>query len=481
MKAQLLTYVPLTLALICSGWVQVAHATPDFEEPAPVWAEKINPLRVLPAAEAFSRAQAVLLNFGVPTEPESQNQADALHGLQSPEGIRTLLKSLDPSGSFSKFSSLETDGSLINIFQDPASRQTPDFSVRLNTSGTAPEPTPFEQRLILAARNPQTRPLAGLRIALDPGHMGGNIWDERTGKFIHNRAGNIMSEGVIALQTALLLEPMLQELGAEVQLTRRTLDSVSKLPFETYDQTPFAKEELRESVLLPWFQNLLSTGPAGPTLYRAFANNSDFKAIFAESSRTRHFVINADLQARADLIEQFSPDITLIIHFDTGAWDTVNPGYDGTKAYVPGAFSYSEFSSRSDRLQFAQHLLNPTVWESSRMLGRAILNQIRDGLGVPFDRNGGGNALQIEPGLFARNLNLNRKLVGSAVSYVECFYYNDPREFSALSKPTHPMVIGGEDHPYSDRLVQLTQALKDGVVNFVRQYPQREFLLEERR
>jgi len=446
-------------------------AAPGFSEFEPV---VLNATQALSPDEAFLRTLFILEQFGVPTEIDSQPLLEELQAVQTPEEIKRVLPFLDLQKTFQRYVLFDTSTGLMSAFQDPQSRKVPDFSVQLTDSPNSSFEPEFQKRLRAAAHNPKERPLAGLRIAIDPGHMGGNTWDQRTGKFIRSAKGQVLSEGILTLQTALLLESELVALGAEVLLSRRTLNAVSPLEFTKFDLRDFALEELRESSLQDWFQALLNKAPAGETLYRAFQSSREVKQIFSDFMRSKYFINRADLMARVNAIQPFSPDLTLIIHFDTlnsGPSNGVNPsGYNRTKAYVSGAFEKTEFASREDRRYFAQHLLDPVTWNASVQLSSAVVTQIGRQLGIRPDASGGSpSTRQVAPGVFSRNLHLNRKITGAPVSYLECLFYNDPTEFAALSNAKHPMRIDGVNHPYSDRLASLANALRDAVLEFVRQ------------
>src|SRR5262249_39621179 len=77
--------------------------------------------------------------------------------------------------------------------------------------------------------------LHGMRIALDPGHIGGEPWDERSGKYVQAADGSRLSEGVMALELALLLEKELRAAGAEVYIDR-DFSPVTSVGFEDFAQ-----------------------------------------------------------------------------------------------------------------------------------------------------------------------------------------------------------------------------------------------------
>jgi N-acetylmuramoyl-L-alanine amidase len=76
-----------------------------------------------------------------------------------------------------------------------------------------PADFPFRQ-------NPSGQPLKGLRVALDPGHIGGE-WAEWEERLMHFRGtGFDIREGNITMSTALRLKELLSEQGANVFLAR---------------------------------------------------------------------------------------------------------------------------------------------------------------------------------------------------------------------------------------------------------------------
>jgi hypothetical protein len=165
-----------------------------------------------------------------------------------------------------------------------------------------------------------------------------------------------------------------------------------------------------------------------------------------------------------------------MIHYDSSAPEHdpngLNPGpagtLDATKVYVSGSFDPTELATRYDRAQFAMHLADEATWRGSISLGHFILSSMTSELGIPVEPRSPGITKEIEPGLFARNLALLKRHTSAVVDYVECLFYNDRKEFKLLSEATHPMTIDGENYPYSDRQVEVAEALKDGIVNFVK-------------
>lgn len=324
---------------------------------------------------------------------------------------------------------------------------------------------------------PRGRPV---RIAIDPGHMGGSEWDQLTGKFIresHEPGARQLSEGVLALQVALLLERRLLKRGYVVELTRRERVPVSPLrpadlPLETW-----AKNTLRQRSWSNWFQGLLPRFAAEGV--HAFEQDETYKQLHSDDYRLRYFLNGEDLRARAAKIAAFEPDLTVVIHFDVSV--PKKPGSDphglnpeaisAVKAYVPGGFFPEELATREDRAWYAFHLLHQQRAHANVTLARSLVQNLALGLGIKPDPNDMGNSMQIESGVFARNLYLTRHHAVSPIAYVETLFYNSPSEFNALypSPDNRAGAIAGAE--YSQRLEQVAASYEQGIVQWVESLP----------
>jgi N-acetylmuramoyl-L-alanine amidase len=300
--------------------------------------------------------------------------------------------------------------------------------------------------------------------------MGTDHWDLMTGKYVTAPNGQKLSEGLLNLQTALLLKQRFEKRGAQVLLTREALKPVSSLNYSSFDLTPYAKNELRDNSLAPWFLSLLSKYDKISELLAAFQLSPERKRLFSEKIRSEYFTKRADLFARTDKINDFKPDIVLIIHYDTSSSSntdhSINPlSPNATKIFIPGAFTPTELSSNTQRTLFARKLLDIEYWHQSLSLGQKILKQMTSRLGTkPQIVQSPGK--QIEPGIIARNLLMPRYVRASAVAYIEALYYSRPEEFWALKDTKYPLMIEGKNYPYSDRLKQVVDAIEAGVLDF---------------
>ncbi|MBS1985681.1 MAG: N-acetylmuramoyl-L-alanine amidase [Bdellovibrionales bacterium] len=431
-----------------------------------------------PGPETFVKTQKVLAAAGLPEEADPAPFVHSFSHRQTLEGWLHTLQIIDPKKHLEALTI--TTPQNVTFFRDPYFKQQPDFSIDFASSESEvlANPTAFHRRLLTAAKNPRTLPLRGIKIALDPGHMGSPLWDERAERSTIDGKGGYLSEGQLALQTALLLEKRLTILGAQVMLTRRHLAPVTSLSWENIDLAAEARSALRDNSFTEDFRRFLNSLRFDAPLLPQIQSSDYLQSLQTEKRRWRYFGIQYDLAARAELIQTFAPDLTLIIHFD--ASDEARPpgtvntnGYDATKGYIVGGAALEELATRNQRALLAARVMDPASWKASRHLTQAVVRSLHDTLRIPYDPLGKGteDTVRLGDGVFARNLRLSSLLHSSAVSYLECLYQDDPQEFAQLLRPDFSMNIDGQPYAYSQRLVQVAQALEQGIIDFVRTYP----------
>lgn len=416
---------------------------------------------LLDPEDIYRRTKLVMEHFAVPAEPDYQKELNGFRFTATIEQIASAMKFFDPYQQFARFFSQA--GTVLQSFSDRDAKRVEEYRFGLETppveAPPSETPPPEEGKSI--------RSLEGLRVALDPGHMGGDLWDGRTGKFVRNSAGVKVSEGMINLQTSLLVEQKLRALGAEVLVTHRGLGPVSTVPYERLDLQAFGRAELRAVSLEDWFQSLLASTDED-NLGRKFQSSSTVQKLFSERARGDYFTHREDLQARAKMIAAFKPDITLVVHFDSDSTSPTPRMPNITRAYVPGSFGKTEFASGEARARFIGHLGQGEQWAKSVRLSKAVVNEISESLGVPMPKTDTSGSTPVLQGVFARNLALTRQVIGSPISYLECLSYGNEAEFYRLAKNDGgTLQIDGRAVPYSKRLDQLATAIATGVQKYL--------------
>ncbi len=416
----------------------------------------------IPDQELFYRAQSAFEHLKIPVETQDEHYLDNVALPFSFTELKARLKIFDPLHSFVQY--FQLDPSEIKVFQDRRSQTVNDFSFPLSAKN--PSMT-LKYRILLAQKNPAELQLQGLKIALDPGHMGGEFWDLSTGKFVTSGQRKI-SEGLINLQVCLLLKNELEALGAKVLITHQGLTAVSDLDVKNFDLAPFAKEEIRFHSNESWFLSLLSSAASFQDLPKTLDASSAIRDFFSEHRRGEYFIKRADLEARVKKIAQFEPDITLYIHHDTAFNSGVSDRSPSkTRAFVPGSFQANEVADRASHRYLVNHWVDQEAWDLSLQMIRQTLQQIHSQMGIPLASTDGNQSVKVEDGIFSRNLYVPRKLRASVSAYYELFFYDRRQEFEALSQNKYSLLIDAKSYGYSERLKQSVQCLRQGLIRFV--------------
>ncbi len=243
---------------------------------------------------------------------------------------------------------------LIDIGDDAATIRknlTPGdtFMLRFAKNEAHAKAVPRYWRALPANADP-AHPLAGVKIAIDPGHLGGD-WAKMEGRWF--QVGNTIpvTEGDMTLRVAQLLAPQLTALGAEVSLVRSA-------PGPT---TPDRPENLRDAARADMIQNG-STNP--PEIYSGPDDPQRAGSVQFHSELL--FFRNGEIRNRATLVNtKLRPDIVLCLHFDADAWGA--PGApiftpnNGLHALVNGTYSAAELRNDDMRHDMLLKLLDRTA------------------------------------------------------------------------------------------------------------------------
>jgi N-acetylmuramoyl-L-alanine amidase len=238
------------------------------------------------------------------------------------------------------------------------------------------------------------KPLSGLQIAIDPGHIGGE-WAKMEERWFVVGEGTPVQEGDMTLHVANLLKPRLEALGASVSLVRENLEPV----------TP-----LRPESLLSLTQDTLTQSP--------------------QKLAERLFYRTAEIRARADLVNTtLKPDLVLCLHFNAEAWgDPRNPALiDRTHLHLllNGAYTDEEVMLADQRFALLQKLLQRTHQEEA-LVGATVADTFAEISGLPpylYPPESKTVRSLDHPYLWARNLLANR-LYDCPVIFMEPYVMN---------------------------------------------------------
>lgn len=255
---------------------------------------------------------------------------------------------------------------------------------------------------------PSRKPLDGLRIAIDPGHIGGD-WAKLEERWLLVGEGLPIREGNMTLQVAKLLKPRLEELGATVLMVRERNEPVTPLRPESLI------EQARET----------TAGDDSPEALRKLAE--------------RLFYRTAEIRARAKLVnESLKPDLVLCLHFNADPWG--NPAAptlvenSHLHLLLNGAYTDEEVALADQRFAMLAKLLSRTH-EEEAFVGATVADAFAQTSGLPpyTYPAGASNVRQVDghPYLWARNLLANR-LYDCPVIFMEPYVMNSVTDYPRM-------------------------------------------------
>ncbi|SDU09458.1 N-acetylmuramoyl-L-alanine amidase [Verrucomicrobium sp. GAS474] len=173
-----------------------------------------------------AQASGPLPPAAVTDHPEAWAWLQRYDGTMTRAEFEETLPLFDPSRSLLKQSTLGDDA--LAVFATPEKTGEPDIRIAFapvvgEKKKHADFRTPAEFR---AGPKPSGRPLDGLRIAIDPGHIGG-AWGQIEDRSIEYEGVGRLQEGDLNLITAAILTKELTALGAVVFPTRTTPEPVT--------------------------------------------------------------------------------------------------------------------------------------------------------------------------------------------------------------------------------------------------------------
>jgi N-acetylmuramoyl-L-alanine amidase len=246
---------------------------------------------------------------------------------------------------------------------------------------------------------PEGKPLDGLHIAIDPGHIGGE-WAKMEERWFSVDGQPAVTEGDMTLLVAKLLRPQLEALGARISLVREKPEPV----------TPLRPESLIDQTTPP---------------------PSDDSPAALQKLAERLFYRTAEIRARADLVNlTLKPDLVLCLHFNAESWGDPNQPTLIDRSHLHlllnGAYNNEEISLADQRFAMLEKLLQRTHDEEAE-LGTTVAEVFAKASGLPpfiYPPND-PNSLPVRenPYLWARNLLANR-LYDCPVVFMEPYVMN---------------------------------------------------------
>lgn len=389
-----------------------------------------------------------------------QNYLDKEKGLSGyysidKDGIKMFATSKDKLANKFEFSiTLEQIGNFLNIL----AFRTSEEMLTIYKSGKF---NAFPDGVyVLPKKVTPEKKLLGYKIAIDPGHIANDfMMGDLEKKHIIIKGDNTneikdsieIAEGILTYATAILLKEKLEKEGATVFLTRRA----DKCPFgKTYQQ--WKKDDLKKAVDSLYKIGEIKAWQKDYFLSSKAKDRDIFRVIFRD----------LELAKRVELINNFQPDFTIVIHYNV---DETNLDWNKTTTknynmcFVGGAFMKNDLSSKEKRFEFLRLLITDDL-EKSIAISSSVIKSFESELKVPTATVRDAKYLTEgclpteENGVYCRNLQLPR-YIHSPIVYGETLYQDNINECKLLSAET--------DKTKNKRVQQVADAYFKGILNYV--------------
>jgi N-acetylmuramoyl-L-alanine amidase len=330
------------------------------------------------------------------------------------------------------------------------------FTLRFAKEQRKPKSVPRHWRPAQAMPRPKKAGvLSGVKIALDPGHIGGE-WAKMEERWFKSGDAPPVEEGEMTLRVARMLAVKLRELGARVSFVRDKAEPV----------TPLRPDDFREMA-----RAILKTsgnenppeefdGPDDPLREQSVRWQSEILFYRASEIRERARLVNSKLR----------PDVVLCLHFNAEAWgDERNPELidrNHLHILVNGSYLPPELEFDDVRFEMLQRLLSRTHEEEVKIADTAATAMAkRTGL-PPYQytkdvvRKVGTSGY-----VYARNLVATR-VYQCPVVYFEPYVMNSHEVFARIQAGDYDgtKVINGVERPSIYR--EYVDSIVEGLVEY---------------
>lgn len=266
------------------------------------------------------------------------------------------------------------------------------------------------------------KPLAGLRIALDPGHLGGS-WAKMEERWFRVGDSEPVKEGDLALRVARLLAAHLKQLGAKVLFVRNSSEPVT--PMRPDDFKKLARKILiRNGVPRPRTDIL---DPKDPAKEQTIRWQSEILFYRYSEIRRRAVLVNTKLH----------PDLVLCLHFNAEGWgDPNNPTLiDNNHLHllVNGSYLKDELELDDERFEMIRRLLS-RVYDEELPLADDVAASMAKATGLPpyqYPTTQTTTKVGTTGYVYARNL-LATRLYRCPVVYCEPYVMNSKNAFARI-------------------------------------------------
>jgi N-acetylmuramoyl-L-alanine amidase len=300
------------------------------------------------------------------------------------------------------------------------------------------------------------KPLSSLKIALDPGHLGGS-WAKMEERWFQVGDSKPVQEGDLTLRVAQLLATRLRNLGATVSFAR-SIDE------PTTGKRPDDFRELARKLLI-------RTGVPQPRADVLDSTDPEKERTIRWQSEIL-FYRYSEIRRRAALLNfKLHPDLVLCLHFNAEGWgDPSSPMLTETNhlhLLVNGSYLAEELEFDDERFEMVRRLLSRAYDEELALADTIAATMARE-TGLPpyaYPTTNSTTKVGSSGYVFARNL-LATRVYRCPVVYCEPYVMNSKDVFARIQAGDYEGTrnINGVEHKSIFR--EYADSVADGLVDY---------------
>ena len=268
------------------------------------------------------------------------------------------------------------------------------------------------------------KPLLGLKIGLDPGHLGAR-WAKMEERWFQVGNSQPVQEGDLTLRVARLLAPRLRKLGAKVSFVRNSNEPITA-------KRPDDFRELARKILI---KNGVPQSRMGGNVLDP--NDPEKEQTIRWQSEIL-FYRYSEIRRRAALVNfKLHPDLVLCLHFNAEGWgDPNNPTLTDANhlhLLVNGSYLAEELEFDDERFEMIRRLLSRAYDEELPLADTIGLAIARETGLPPFEYPTTNSTTKVGATgyVYARNL-LATRLYRCPVVYCEPYVMNSKDVFARI-------------------------------------------------
>ncbi len=302
------------------------------------------------------------------------------------------------------------------------------------------------------------KPLSGLRIALDPGHLGGE-WARMEERWFQVGNSSPVQEGDLTLRVARLLAPRLREFGARVFFIRNSNEPITA-------KRPDDFQELARKILI-------RNGVPQPRPEVLDPNDPEKEQTIRWQSEIL-FYRYSEIRRRAALVNfKLHPDLVLCLHFNAEGWgDPNNPmllDHNHLHLLVNGAYLQDELELDDERFEMIRRLLS-RAYDEELSLADTVAGAMARETGLPpYEYPTTNNATKIGTSgyVYARNL-LATRIYRCPVVYCEPYVMNSNDAFTRIQAGDYEGMRNVNGVERKSIFREYADSVADGLVEYYR-------------